>query len=444
MSLSKIHAESDDSVLAQLDLFATPYTQTSVTGGEWIEVGPIRDSANGPLEFEIESNDDYYLDLQNSLLHVKCKVTKRDGGVLDTDIANVTVVPGEYFLHSLFSTLSISISGHEVEYESNYPYRAYLETLVNYGDEAKRTHLNSSYWFADNVNAVDTADITAAHREGLNYRKGVISGSKTVDMIGRVHSEVFNQHRYMLPSCGLRVKLLRSDPKFCLLKTTTDDVNEYVIDIVKCDLLLRKVKVNPSVATNHNTLLTKGTNVKYPINRVETQFFSITQGRQSERINLILNRQEPKRILLGLVEHSSKNGSYTQSPFAFKNFNVNSVGLTVNGHPVPNKPLRVDFDSGEYIQAYMYFLMSVGKAFSNDGVQITRDQYAKGFAVYAFDLTGDLCEGSDVHLIKHSTTVLELSFKEPLAKTLSLFVYTERDDLLQINNSRVVTRATGI
>ncbi|KAF6022581.1 hypothetical protein EB796_019114 [Bugula neritina] len=183
MSLSKIHSNSDDSVLSQLDLFSTPFTQTSVLSGEWVEVGPIRDSANGPLEFEIEGNEDQYLDLQNSLIQVKAKVKLANGDNLDDDIANVTVFPGENFLHSLFSTMSISLNGHEVEYESNYGYRAYLETLVNYGNQAKSTHLNASYWFPDDLNAKDTNEIVESHRNELNVRKNVISGSKAIDMI---------------------------------------------------------------------------------------------------------------------------------------------------------------------------------------------------------------------------------------------------------------------
>ena len=442
MSFSKIHPESDDSVLSQLDLFATPFTQTSVIGGDWVEIGPVRDSTNGPLEFEIEGSEDQYLDVQNTLLQVKAKVTLQNGDALDSDIENVQVIPGENFMHSLFSTMSLSVNGHEVEYESNYPYRAYIETLANYGSNAKSSHLNASYWFDDEINALDTSQLLESHKTDLNKRKSVISGSKTIDMVGRLHSEIFAQHKYIIPACNLRVKLLRSDPKFCLLKTNANDNNNYKIDIIKCDLLLRKVKVNPAVATSHNTVLMNGTDIKYPINKVETQFFSITQGRQSERINLILNRQEPKRILLTLVEHAAKNGTYTKSPFAFKNFNLNSIGLTVNGHPVPNKPLRVDYESSAYIQAYMHFMIATGKAFTDEGNCITRHQYANGFAVYAFDLTGDLCEGTDVHLIKNSTTVLEVTFKEPLASTLSLFVYAEGDDIIQVNNSRVVTRAS--
>jgi len=109
-------------VLSQLELFATPFTQTSVISGDWVEVGPIRDSPNGPIEFEIEGSEDHYLDLQNSLIQVKCKVKKANGDDLEDAAANVNVIPGEYFLHSLFSTMSTSLNGNEVEHEPNYPY----------------------------------------------------------------------------------------------------------------------------------------------------------------------------------------------------------------------------------------------------------------------------------------------------------------------------------
>ena len=314
-----------------------------------------------------------------------------------------------------------------------------MEALVNYGSGAKKTHLGTSYWFSDNLNALDTDQLTEGHRAQLNARKSVISGSKTIDMTGNLHSDFFKQHKYIIPSCNLRIKLLRSDPKFCLLKTADDD-KDYRVDITKCDLLLRKVKVNPSVATNINSLLLKGEKVLYPLSKVETQFFSISPGRLSERINLLISRQEPKRIVFGFQKHSAKNGNYLESGVSFKTCNVASLWLLINGHPVPNKPLRLDYDTGEYIQAYTYFQMTVGKTLSNEDNGITREQYANGFAMYGFDLTADLCEGSDVHLLKNSTIALEVTFKRALQDTLSLFVYTEGDDMLEINNSRVVTR----
>lgn len=441
MSLSKVHADSDDSVLSQLDLFAMPHTQTSVLSGDWVETPPVKDSPFGTLEFDVESGGSDYLDLQNTLLHVQCRVKNANGTPIGKE-ADLKVIPCENFMHSLFSTLSVELNGKQVEYESNYPFRAYLENLINYGSDAKKTHLSNACWFSDNLNGVDTANITAGDGEAVDSRKATIAESKTVDMMGRLHSDLFNQHKYLIPSCGMKIKLRRADPQFCLLKLDAEDASQYVIEIIKCDLLLRKVKVNPSVTTNHNRMLLSDAKIKYSLSKVDTQFFTITQGRMKERVNLSQNRQEPKRILLSFIDHAAVNGSYILSPFNFQHCNLKSIGLTVDGHPVPYKPISTDFENGVYTHAYMQLLMCTGKAFVDEGNCITRQQFAKGCAVFAFDLTGDLCEGTDTHLIKNSSIVLEVEFRQALEKTISLLVYTEEDDLLEIDNSRVIYRTT--
>ena len=443
MSFSKLHKDSNDSASSQLDLFATPFTQTSILNGDWVELGPIRDSTNGPLEFEIESTDDQYLDLQNTLITLQCKVLKSNGAALGEG-NGLTIMPSTYFLHSLFSTVSVTINGHEVEYESNYPYRAYLESLVNYGAEAKRTHLSMSLWHDDKGGVIDTDGIVDGNKALFKPRKDLVAKSRTLDMIGRFHSDLFHQHKYLPPSCKVSVKLIRSDPKFCLQKTASNDNDEYKVDIIRCELLVRKVKVNPGVITKHNELLASGVGMKYPTKRIQTQFFSISQGKQSERLNLILNRQQPKRLLISLVDHTAKNGSYTTNPFNFKHFHLSSIGLVVDGHPVPNKPIRLDFDNNLYTRAYANLLLASGKAFVDEDNSITTAEFANGFAIYAFDLTGDLCEGEGVHLVKQSTTSLELDFKKALEQTISVFVYSEYDDLLEIDRNRIVTRASKV
>ena len=136
-------------------------------------------------------------------------------------------------------------------------------------------------------------------------------------MVGRLHSSFLHQQRYLLPACSMRIKLLRSDPSFCLLKRDAGDNNNYRIDIERCELLLRKVKVHPSIVNTHNELLTSKSTMKYVLSKIDTRMFSISQGKQSERINVIINNQQPKRLLFALLDHDAANGDYSKSPFRF-------------------------------------------------------------------------------------------------------------------------------
>jgi len=69
------------------------------------------------------------------MLYVQAKITKQDDGILDDD---ARVGPVNLFLHSLFSQVDISLNGTQVTASTNkYPYRAMLETLLRYCDDAK-------------------------------------------------------------------------------------------------------------------------------------------------------------------------------------------------------------------------------------------------------------------------------------------------------------------
>lgn len=64
MSFLKLHKDSNDSTISSLDLFHTPFTQTSVQEGEWIELSPLRDPASSSqIEYEIETSGEHYQDL---------------------------------------------------------------------------------------------------------------------------------------------------------------------------------------------------------------------------------------------------------------------------------------------------------------------------------------------------------------------------------------------
>ena len=72
----RIHAN----VQSELDLFAVPPTQTSIESGMYVEYHPISSLANGaPIEFDVSSSGDNYMDLTNCLLHDRAKVTKVHG-----------------------------------------------------------------------------------------------------------------------------------------------------------------------------------------------------------------------------------------------------------------------------------------------------------------------------------------------------------------------------
>jgi hypothetical protein len=82
------------------------------------------------------------------------KLVKTDGFDIENTAPN-TVGCVNNLLHSMFSSLSISLNGNPVTLlEKNYHYKAYIEKLLNYGCDASSTHLISSSWYLDSPGGI--------------------------------------------------------------------------------------------------------------------------------------------------------------------------------------------------------------------------------------------------------------------------------------------------
>ena len=139
-----LHADSCECVTTNLDLFSVPPTQTSVEHGVYVDYHPLTNVTDGsPIEFDLPASVTDYLDLAN----VKVKVTQRDGTNLQPD---AQVAPVNLFLHSLFSQVDIRpmLNGTSVTAANDtYPYRAFMETLLSYGEDAKNSQLTSALYY---------------------------------------------------------------------------------------------------------------------------------------------------------------------------------------------------------------------------------------------------------------------------------------------------------
>ena len=195
-NIALIHENSCECAKSELDLFFVPPTQTSIESGMYVEYHPISSLTSGaPIEFDVSSSGDDYMDLTNSLLHVRVKITKSDGSNI---AANETVGPINNFLHSLFSQVDVTLNGTLITSSTNtYAYRAYLETLLSYGPAAKRSQLTAALFYKDEAGKMDKpnprANDAADKNSGLGTRADFSAESKEIDLIGRIDSNMLFQ-----------------------------------------------------------------------------------------------------------------------------------------------------------------------------------------------------------------------------------------------------------
>ena len=313
-----IHEGSCECAKSELDLFSMPPTQTSVESGTYVEYRPVSTLTNGsPIEFDIASSGDDYIDFANSYLHVKAKITKANGSNLDgTD----TVGPVNNFLHSLFSQVDVSLNGTLITNSTNtYPYRAYIENLLSYGPAAKKSQLTAGLFYKDEAGKMDKPNPLADEDDrnsGLALRAAFTVQSREVDLLGRIHSDIFFQSRYMLNEVNVKIKLTRSRDTFCLMASGDQT---FKVKITAAAMIIRKVKVSPSVYLAHAKTLETGM-AKYPIRRVICKAFTIPAGYLDSSQEKLFSGQLPARLVVGCVDNRAFNGGLRKKSVQFSTF----------------------------------------------------------------------------------------------------------------------------
>lgn len=432
--MSFLHHNSCECAKSELDLFALPSTQTSIESGSWIHYNPISSlSDEGPIEFLVPGTGDDYLDLSHTLLYIKAKIINQDA----TKIADsVSVAPVNNWLHSLFGQLDIYMNQKLVSPPNNtYPYRAYIENLLNYGPAAKETHLTCSMWYEDSSGHMDSCDDS---NKGFRKREQLAKGSNIIEMIGHLHGDIFNQEKLLINGVELRVKLVRTKETFNLMCGNSDLKCKVVI--TDASLIVRKARINPSVLLAHEKVLS-ATTAKYPITRAEVKVLTIQSGVQSKTLDNVFLGQVPKRCVVGFVSNAAFNGNITLNPFNFDNYSLNSFSFYIDGQQIPSKTLQPSFENNTYTNAYHTLFSGTGIHFLNDGNSITKDDFGNGYCLLAFDFTPDLSAHSNSHwnLIRRGSVRLEVRFDNALSKTINCIIYAEFDNVIEINKNREIT-----
>lgn len=137
-----------------------------------------------------------YLDLKNSQIYVRLRVTKADGTAL-TDVKNEKVGPANMFLQALFSTTEFTLQ-NKATITCNYnPYRAYIPTILKYGTDAVSSQLDTQLFKMDDSDSPGVRDPNGSNN-GLFLRANMIALSKHIDLQGPIFHDLLSMSRYLI------------------------------------------------------------------------------------------------------------------------------------------------------------------------------------------------------------------------------------------------------
>ena len=488
--MSYVHPFSKRCDKSEIDLFSVPPTQQSLERGRWIDYAPLSsvENTDSLINFLVTGTDEY-IDLSKTILTVTGKIVKDNESVLD-GAQQADVAPVNNFLHSLFKQVDVYLSGKQVTPAmGTYAYRSYIETLLNYDVSAKESQFSSALYYKDTATHMDetgslpssktidnVTDVAGANsgskpvltkekvkipvpgkgNQGFAKRSKFIQNSKQFVLSGPIFADIFMTDRLLLNMMDLRVVLNRSSNAFCLMdlsgasnKPPTFPVSPKV-QFSHVELKIRKVKLDQAVSDGIERML-KQTPALYPIRRVDCKILTVPQNLPSTRQDNIFSGLIPKTFVVGFVTADAAGGVYHKNPYNFAHFGVTSLSLTANGEEIPFKQLTLKYpkdpngtidttagedDALDFDEAYNTLFSGTGKIYSNAGLDIDRDDYPGGFALYAFDLTPDMCKCSQYfNTVQRGSLSLALTFQSQLVP-LALVCYGDFENVIRIDAER--------
>ena len=318
--------------------------------------------------------------------------------------------PANLFLQSLFSATEVTLP-NKASITNNYnPYRAYIHTLLNYGQDALSSQIQTQGWFIDDSDSPGVTDPSGTNN-GLYERAKSIQRSQTLDIQGPIFHDLFSLDRYLLNQVDVKLKVYRSSASFVLL--AKDASTNFKINIDDSYVLARKIRVNPAVLYGHSKILEKK-NALYPYTKVECRSQSVATGSASFQWDNLFQGQKPVKVIIGFVKSKALNGDYTTNPFNLENCGINHIALYANGLPVGGNPLKLDFTQAggtAFMRAYSNFLMSAGKWRQDEGNALDLKHFISGSNLFAFQLEPDFSHhGEFLALVKNGNVRLEVQF----------------------------------
>ena len=448
-----IHEHSAECSISPLEWFCLPPTQTAVEKTYNVDYQPLTSiRQNAPIEFYIPASTEEYIDLKNSRLHLKIGIVQANGDDCDAD---QVATPVNDIFNSLWSNVELFLNDRLISHSNNtHGYTSIISHLIHDSEESLHSARGMQLIYKDTAGSMNSVDGKLANKQelvagydvaanGAELQAGAAGNnglhrrflhtrlSRDVLLTGGLRIDMFEQNRYLPNGISMKLRFHRQNTAFTLMAAAA----EYKIEIFEAFLTLRKVKVSPGVLLGHADAMMKSP-AKFPITRKECKVLAIPQGFTSFVKDNIFLGQLPKRLVIGMVHNEAFAGAIDRNPYNFETFNLNYMQLYTDGEPVLAKPLKFDVLEGNYLDAFELLSHAFDKFDGEKSSIIKREDWSKGYGLFAFDLTPDYAGEDHYALIKHGNLRLEMNFGQALAHTINIIVYAEFDNIIEISDRR--------
>ena len=153
----------------------------------------------------------------------------------------------------MFKDITADLNGIKVSQPNSlYPYRAYMETLLSFNQQAQDTRLICEGWKKDTTGQMGIADPLGAN-VGMGVREDAWDVGRTTELVGRPHLDIFQQSRLIRPGVNLHLKLVPAPDAFVIMSAQANAA--YKLVIVSASLTIKMKQLTSEAELAHLELV---------------------------------------------------------------------------------------------------------------------------------------------------------------------------------------------
>ena len=421
-----------DFVRSESDLFSEPGFDVTIQTSTEVEYHPQNSISDrtAPITFVIQGNDSQYVDFNESKIYLRCKLTKENGTNLAAvvDVAKSTYAPINNFMHSLIDKVTVLLNETEITPKcSLYPYRAYMESFLGYSNGYKKS-IGEAAMLTKTESELNTTD------KGFLKRQTMVDASKEFEVAGKLHTELWNQPRFLIPGVDVRIQLHRSSDAFCIQSVGTEAVT-IKVEILEAKLLVKKHTLLPTIQLAHLKTMERGNPVVYPNRTVDMKSYTLPAGTLQNNNQNLISGFLPDRIIIGMVSSGALHGTFATNPLAFQDFKMSQINVKVNGANSSEHTVELDVSANRSVLGYLSLFENLGLNNCDSGIDIKLNEYRNGKVLHVFNL---LQTRDTYSMPKFGNVAINLRFKTATPESITIIVYCQYQTTLYINKERQI------
>ena len=416
---------ADQCTSSSLDFFSEIPYQNEIISGRFQKIAPetgiTTDSRH--IDFTVIGENEV-IDLNSTYIQTKIRLVTGAGTAI---AAGLEACPIQYIGATLWQQIKLTMGNDWVTTVSDQPYRAVMETLMSNGDASMKTWLQSAGWYTDTAGK---HDVIGDANLGFKSRKSLCAESKEMILYSRIHCDVLNQDKYLIPKVPIKLSLTRHSNDFCILSADDADVKIEILDV---NLFVNRLELIGSKLIETRSLhQTNDAKYNYPSVQLFTKIEA--PGPLSTTVHPRFATDDlPNRLLIAMVSNEAFNGKKNKNPFNFQPYDLKSINVTVDGKSIHSTTQDFNPAKKEYDAAYWGLQYATGNRYKNDGLSISKAEYGDGNFIMAFDLSPTQCDGSYRDPVKSGKLAIDLKFNAAIPHTINVIVLAEFEKLLTIN-----------